>query len=409
MRAKILSTKAEGSAISYICELTLKEYIENLPISFMEYDIQRGIVSNIYLDNLIDTVLTQASIPPITLIAEESNIISEKNEQSQLSVERFRILDGLQRTYRLKIIWDTIKFFIEYNNTEMLGLNKFKLSKEYGKELQKINSSTLILEKIIKFYNKNNCNQEILLNTFSTNIQWFVIWSDISIEKQVEKMLILNAGHKAVPIRHQLELLFINLIPYFEDNKNLILIREKEKSSTFYAKKREIREFHFAHLISSVLSFANGKTITTNASLINKLQETDSKMETYHEFFTYQFLDEMIEFLTDFDDLIANQYGEEGTQWLGRETVIIGIFGALGKLYEDKYSESYSQLFRDMLKKVEENPGILNLENYKQFRNNMNISKINIGNFSKKVVFDGIYNLLKKDQTIPINWNLGGE
>lgn len=409
MKAKILSAKVEGSSTSYICELTLQEYIENLPISFMEYDIQRGIVSNIYLDKLIDTVLFQANIPPITLIAEESNIILDENEPSQLIIERYRILDGLQRTYRLKIIWDTIQFFIKNYNMEMLEFSKFKLSKEYGDELQKINSSTLILEKIITFYRENGCDREILLNTFSTNIQWFIIWSNISAEKQVEKMLILNAGHKAVPIRHQLELLFINLIPYFQDNKNLSLIREKEKSSTFYAKKRERREFHFAHLISSVLSFANGKTITTNASLINKLQETDPKMETYHEFFTYHFLDEMIEFLTNLDDLIADQYGEEGTQWLGRETVIIGIFGALGKLYKNDYNKSYSQLFKEMLKKVEENPGILNLENYKEFRNNMNISKINIGSFSKKVVFDGIYNLLKSDQNIPINWNLGGE
>lgn len=406
MEAIILSSKMEGTSTSYVCELSLKDFVDNLPPSFMNYDIQRGVVSNIYLDNLIDTVLAKSSIPPITLVAEEANVEMITNHVKKIDIKRYKILDGLQRTFRLKTIWDTITFFTSIKTDEVLEYNKFKLSRTFGKELQKINSSTIILQKIINFY-KHNGNDE-LLNTFTENKQWFIVWENLSPEKQVEKMLILNAGHKPVSIRHQLELLFINLKTTFEQNEQFSLVREKEMSSIVYAKKREKGQFHFAHLISSILSFANGETITTNASLINKLQEDENKIDKYKQYFTYDFLNSVVTFLIQLDNLLESQYGETGTQWLGRETVMVGIFGAVGRIYQEKENYlTYAELFEKLLNLVRSNNHILNLNNYNEFRNNMNLSKVNVGNVSKRAIFEGIYNLVKNDLTTPIEWYEG--
>lgn len=402
MISKILSKKVEDYSVCYLCEITLKDFIENLPTSFMEYDIQRGVVSNIYLDNLVETVLSNSNIPPITLVTEDSEVL----EKEMLKLNTFKILDGLQRTFRLKIIWDTIVFFLSVLDEEIFEFNKFQLSRKYGKDLQKLGSSIFIFEKIISYYKKCGHDKEILLSTFVNNRQWFIIWENLSPQKQVEKMLILNAGHKPVSIRHQLELLFINLIPYFSEHKSLTLIREKDMPSTTYGKRREVGQFHFAHIISSVLSFANGDTITTNASLINKLQEEENKIDTYKQFFTFAFLDQVVAFLVALDNLLTQQYGQTGTQWIGRETVMVGLFGAIGKLYhESNDSLSYVYLFNEFLNILNTHEEILNLRDYNDFRNSMDLSKVNVGNVSKKAIFNGIYSLLKDKNNTPIEWS----
>ncbi|HHQ4526105.1 TPA: hypothetical protein ACSP1O_004060, partial [Aeromonas veronii] len=65
-------------------------------------------------------------------------------------------------------------------------------------------------------------------------------------------MLVLNAGHKPVNIKHQLELLFQNLLPIFEGVKSgdVRIVREKNISSAEFSKTREVGIYHFSHLIS---------------------------------------------------------------------------------------------------------------------------------------------------------------
>jgi len=73
MDLHILSKKLEDGHACYLCEATLEEYISELPEDYYRYDIQRGIESNVYLDNLIDTVLKNRHIPPIVLVVENND------------------------------------------------------------------------------------------------------------------------------------------------------------------------------------------------------------------------------------------------------------------------------------------------------------------------------------------------
>jgi hypothetical protein len=63
MRATILDQRDDGHTRCYLCKLSLEDYIQGLPKTYQDYDIQREIVSNVYLDTLVDTVIARRHIP----------------------------------------------------------------------------------------------------------------------------------------------------------------------------------------------------------------------------------------------------------------------------------------------------------------------------------------------------------
>jgi len=211
MNANILATRSENHSNCFLCSITLEDYITNLPKAYGDYEIQREIVSNVYLDRLVNTVLYQRHIPPIVLVVEKKQY---EKTASALQIKSFKILDGLQRTHRLKIIWETLRFFEKaiVSNSDMVDWTAFKLSRQFSEPLAKISSDVDILRAIIRFHKESP--QAVLRDCFAKNPQWFEVWTDLTPDQEVQKMLVLNAGHKAVKTRHQLELLFLNLLTW---------------------------------------------------------------------------------------------------------------------------------------------------------------------------------------------------
>src|SRR5690554_6174009 len=106
MKAKILDKFNDEDSTCYLSSINLEDYISGLPDNYKSYEVQREIVNNSYLDNLISTIINHNHIPPIVLVVDEENY---ELQNSSLKISEFKILDGLQRTFRLKMIYDTIK------------------------------------------------------------------------------------------------------------------------------------------------------------------------------------------------------------------------------------------------------------------------------------------------------------
>lgn len=203
MKGEILDKFSEGESNCYLLKVNLKDYIESLPSDYQEYEIQREIVNNIYLDKLIDTLLEKKHIPLIVLISNEGEYITRTKKQSTIKINKFKILDGLQRTYRLKSIYDTINLYLSINNESVNDMSRYNLARKFSEDLDKINSSSLILYKIVRFFSSKDTDPTSIFD----RDQWFELWVNLSPEEEVNKMLVLNAGHKPVKTRHQLELL----------------------------------------------------------------------------------------------------------------------------------------------------------------------------------------------------------
>lgn len=374
----------------FLCETTLKEYIENLPKDFESYGIQREIINNVYLDELIYTVINKKYIPSISLVSEK-NILSVVPREAYL--QDFRILDGLQRTYRLKVIYDTYNLLIEKieRGYDFKNSTKRSLSKEVGDDLILIDSTIkLFFEIKNNLYNEYEGDVYKFKEEFMSQKQWIEVWSGLSIDDEVEKMLLLNAGQRSVSNKHQIELLFIRVLPNIKSiDKKYKILREKDISSVKFSKTRKIGEYHFSNLIASLIAFSYGKPITINKQLI--LDIKDDKNEVINlNFINLDFIKEMLEFLYKLDIELEQQYGERGVHWISRETVLVSIFGVLG-VY--KYQKDIKNLFEDFLTLVRKDK-IIDLDKYEEERKNLDLGKVNIGSATKNSIYNSLILIL---------------
>ncbi|WP_155804859.1 hypothetical protein [Photobacterium halotolerans] len=390
MKIQILDEKKEGNATCYLCKAELKEYIESLPEDYKDWDIQRGIISNSYLDKMIDTVLEDKHIPPIVLISDNLNL-------TELTIEDFNILDGLQRTYRLKVIFDSILFLKSKleEDDNFINIPPLSLSRNHSDEIQRSGASASVIRRLISEVKSGNTSLDDIFKSF----QWFEVWVNLTKPEQVEKMIILNAGHKNVSIKHQAEIIFSILYPELRSatSGNLEIIRERDINLVTFSKKRSVGQFHLSHLVSSLASLELSKPVTLNSNFIQKLQNDDITLKS-----SYIEIKELCKFLADFDIKVQEQFGDESLRWLGKDVVLSGIFGAIGK----RASELNHSLTDEMglsRKIIFDNIKNLNITDFESTRNNVDLSKVNIGDINKKAVYTAIYDFLNTPKNV-INW-----
>lgn len=216
-------------------------------------------------------------------------------------------------------------------------------------------------------------------------------------------MLLLNAGHKPVSTKHQLELIFLGILGdsnalqqflhYNGDQSNIKIYKEKDISSITYAKKRNVGEFHLSHIITSFLSFNSGKPITITSNKISTLHDSFMNDDFYIE---SSQLREFITFLIKLDQKLYDVFGQEGVKWIAKETVLNGISAAIGCACDSIFMDDPKYF----VEHIDKN---LNISSFEQARKNIDISKVNIGSIMKTAVFDAISRYIMDHQLI--NWN----
>ncbi|PVZ41318.1 hypothetical protein [Pseudomonas sp. CC120222-01a] len=395
MKYHILDFKDEGQSKCFLVKATLKEYLSSLPKDYDEYSIQRSIVSNIYLDRLIHTVLNKGHIPSITLITTDNDIGISTHTGSE-----FKILDGLQRTYRLKIISDTKDLFLSKVAGQIEGLTDFQIKRKFKDELANIGSAGNVLISVKEYFDKNG--RENLEKCFTENFQWFEVWIGLTPEQEVRKMLLLNAGHKPVNIKHQLELLFLNLLPIMAETKsNKIRIkREKDVSATSFSKVRKVGDYQFSQLIAALVSYVSRTPVITNTMFIESIQNDQGKLELFVDMFSYQFLEDFIGALYLLDVAASDAFGDEGVQWMGREVSLAAMFAAIGS------SANPSGELVNIAEQLAKNFHLVNLGDYEKARNSVDLAKVNVGNINRISIFQGIESLISSDYSSKIDWAL---
>ncbi len=402
MKGKILATRNDGNGKCYLCSISLDEYTKSIPETYQKYDIQREIVSNVYLDHLVDTVIQKRHIPSIVLVVDAVDFSIKEDD---FEINKFKILDGLQRTFRLRVIKKTVDYCIEHfrPEPESLAISSFKLSRQHSKDLRAFQSNTAILRTVLESY--VNGGIECLSNAFVNNIQWFEVWVGLTLEDEIRKMLMLNAGHKPVTSRHQLELLFLNVLPFLREKEGdkFVIYREKEISASSFSKSRKSGQFHFAHIITTLLSLYEGKPVAPSTDLIQGIHSDVNGVEQYGDLLNPKFLRNFIRTLAEIDQTISEQFPERGAQWLGREVTISGIFGAIGAV-ANKLGETRESTMARYLQVIKDNPNILDLNLFEDVRNSLDLSKVNFGNVNRRAIFDASVELLGDTPPTKIDW-----
>lgn len=403
MIARILDERAEGSSTCFLTQITLEEYVSGLPMTYKTYDVQREIVTNVYLDHLVNTVLEGRHIPPIVLVVDSGKFFRNERE---LRIETFKILDGLQRTFRLRSIRETIKFALKSRREspeECLSWSRFKFSRHFSASLRDIESNTDVLRAVLE--SLGTLGPDRLLETYTKNTQWFEIWTGLSADDEVRKMLTLNAGHKPVKARHQLELLFLNLLPLLRQGEGeaFQLVREKEVGATQFSKGRQCGSFHFAHIITALLSLYGGKPVAATTDLIQDIQNGENSVDEYAEYMKPGFLQHFVGFLVQIDQVLTEEYKEIGTRWMGREVSLAGLLAGIGAISIESKTPR-EEVMAELLRLVNANPKVLNLVQFEAVRNSVELSKVNIGNINRNAVFGATKALLRNHGAIRVDW-----
>lgn len=387
MKLKKLAEKSEGHAKCFLCSVGLSDYIKNIPEDYTTYSVQRGIVGNKYLDRLVDTVEAKGHIPPIVLVAER---LEEKNDE--VTLDDFSVLDGLQRTHRLKIIYDTVEFLIE-SAKDGLQENPARFCRKYTDQIRQLGSNSKLVKALVDYSAQELASPD---EFFGDNQLWLEVWVGLDDAQQINKMLLLNAGHKSVNIKHQLELLFLDKLI---DLKTLVgnevkFVREKDISAIQYSKRRQRREFHFSHIISAIIALSAGKIVQTNSDFISSIQSDNVQGVELSESFDYKLLTLVMNLLISLDDSLTDLYNGMGIKWLGREVVLVGLFGALGSYAQEKNEDPHA-VIQNFQESIADFSNKLNLQAFEEARNNVQLNKVNVGLVNKRAVFSAVTDYLK--------------
>ena len=375
----------------YLAVCNLLEYIESLKDEFFNYDIQRRIVKNLYLDKLWTTISSGDPLPSITLTA------NVKGDIGNSSVDEFEILDGLQRSFRLwaiKYLDDLLK---RMNTQDVSVLIEEMRKDENGKRL--LDSKVINRSILRKLLTDDKINIENLMNCYAQQDIVLNIWSGLNDEEIINKMLTLNAGQRSVSSTHQFELMFLHYFKKLEVSKGVQIIRERD-DEYFSVKKKERKcgQFIMSSIIIAIQSLIERKPVRIQT--VNDLRTNDSVVEEASaSFFTKDNLEAFINLLLELDKKFDN---DQIGSWIMKDTTLSGLFAAIGAVYNQEWTYNVPLMLDFIHNKIT----VLNDDNiiYNEFQgayNNLSSVTVNIGNAVRKAVYIYFKNLFLNK---PMSW-----
>jgi len=328
---------------SWLVVTTIGEYINMISVEGNPY--QRSILGLKYYSKLIDDLLLDTVIPPISVVINKSNLAITQGVNLE---GKLFILDGLQRT-------NCIKHCI--NLLEKKDRTKFITS----------------FKSVDEFLNK-----EIYLE----------IWEKIEFKNILYKMIVLNTGQKKMDYSHQLDILnnaFLEKIT--EDGVEVITRIEQQESKI---KKNE--KFLLADLTEALVSYINCFPISGKKNAAEFLferfnigyssQEENEGLEIIFNDNTYENIKWI---LTVFSKKLDNIYGNNNP--IKKYNVfLIGLAASMGFAFK-KNPENYNKKVKILENISGDDP--LKISLYEEYNSKF---KSGIGEKRRKYVYEEFRN-----------------
>lgn len=389
MEIKILDEKRNGDQLWFLGKISLWDYLTSVSVDKFEFEIQRGIVKNKYLDSILLSIKKDEAIPPITITA---NTITDIKDYKGIIIddESFNILDGLQRTYRLWL----------YKKIAELATSSSKnLFEDYDLSniIDKLKSANYYIPGVVSFSQikslldkSESINVENIDSIYKRFDIYLYVWTGLDEKENIKKMLILNAGQRKVSINHQYELMFLQV---FKDKKipdNIKLFREKSPEYGQVKRgHRNIGEFLFSSTIIGIQSLIDRKPVRLSSDYIEIGADDDFvSAEQIDRFFNQPFLDVYLNSLHQIDSSLCNK-NDEYKKWFVKDTTISGIMGAIGyKLHikSDDFISNYKSQINKLLIEISRN-NCFKLEEFYSEYNKLSSTKINIGDKVRNAIY----------------------
>lgn len=369
-----------------LCKVSLLDYIKSLKEDNFNYDIQRGIVPNSFLDTILDAIVDKNPLPPISLVVRE-----EDGGSDFFTIEKFNILDGLQRTYRLWIYY------------KLAELAKQKQSNNYRdvttafRERCDRYSVAVTPRQVRSLFNEESKINVWNLEKYYENFDLYLyVWTGLSFEQEVKQMIILNAGQKPMNLNNQLELIYMRLFDQTDfDHGNIQLIRSKD----WNAKKRRVGMYPMSSVIIGIQSLINAKPIRLSREMIYNDSDLciDTSIPSLDSLFTQSYVTRFLDLFYELDNKLS--VTEESSEWFVKDTTISGIMAGIGRV-KSIPSMSPDETLSSMRECVAKITGIQDfaLDDYRQAYEALSSLKINIGMVVRRAVMNYTIALIRGEK-----------
>lgn len=352
-------------AYNVMCEMTIREYYDLVKDSMRRNDLQRGRVpaaKTIYA-LLKDDMITGCVIPPIVLSI-FSTFNGTKNKEEILKYiqdnkNELIILDGLQRTFTIQDI-----------------VNEFSL-----------NDDKRVLDRPLRIEFYLGLNREGVLY----------------------RMLTLNTGQTRMSLRHQIEMIYHDLL-YVKEIDGISFLNETDKKG-----KKNLSTFYFNEAVDAFTSFLSGDYLQiTREKILNTIESFSelSELKQNKEAFkyllvTYSNFMKSISNIIDYRSEEIKEYSEEkGITLFGQDTNSIfnksqpltGYAAAVNRLLKLRVYSNIEDISKEFYNLDEENTfqGILELLS---FLSDIRDNSSKIGNSQRCLFYYVFKNLFDKENT----------
>lgn len=237
------------------------------------------------------------------------------------------------------------------------------------------------------------------------------IWIDIPFGAIAYRMLLLNAGQRPMSVKHQVELLSSKLVDDLQCVPNLDIFRIGEN-------RRRVQPGHFqlAKLAQAFQAWLQGQP---KLDLRNSVME-ELLAESAIEVLGHSVSDSTVakssagdgfsQFVTWIVELDV-ALGVENLQFLGNDTVVLGIAAAVGAL---ERSPTLSPRVWPALNRLTEMAVIdvesaLALETFESLRRGIDTSKLNVGTATRDIVFNAFKEFIRgaAETSMDECWRIG--
>lgn len=362
-------------------KVSLLEYIKSLTEENFRYEIQRGIVSNPFLDTILDAVVENKPLAPVSLVSKDF-----EDGDKTLSINQFNILDGLQRTFRFWIYYQLAKLAKEKNS------NDYRLVTKEFKTICDDYSLAVSPRQVRGLFKHDNAINVWNLNELYSNFDLYLyIWTDLSVDQEIKQMLILNAGQKQMSLNHQFELIYMRL---FEENTfdedKIKILRSKDGKIT----NRNIGEYSMSTVIIGVQSLVNMKPMRLSRDMLYKDDfQNDMLLSSMNGVFTIDFVRKFLDMFYILDKKIS--VNQEYSNWFAKDTTISGMMAGIGQHIQALNHDS-SYVLANLSQSVESIVGAeaFRLDEYNKVYSELSGAKVNIGKVLRRAVMIYTQNVL---------------
>ena len=359
----ILEDKATGG-FCYNVHIKVGEYIRLVSSIYKESnEFQRGIInikrSNVYT-KLVKDLIKGVVIPTISIYFENVESIEKSMVVSRKDI---RILDGLQRTNCILYAYDLLKGGSESD------------------------------EELIK-----QIKNPISLEDYLNRLIRVEIWTKLTVNGILYKMVSLNAGQTPMRVEHQFEVIELPLLKSLRE-RGIPIKRGKEESSEPYT-------FPLSLIVEGSIAYNLGTISPKKQEIAISFLDQLEVYKDQHESIILKseiFMQDLYWVLEDFHKKQINAYSQSTLKEFAgilaeQDTFFIPFMAALGKARSSKDIEKSKEALISLLNSGVEDP--LNLRVFKEISDNF---RAGIGMKKRSLVFNAFYFFFRGGGT-KIDW-----